>query len=56
VDPRDPEAIAGAIRMLLTDRTLREDLRRRGLVRARAFSWEQSVARTRAIYAEVLGR
>jgi glycosyltransferase involved in cell wall biosynthesis len=56
VDPREPEEIAGAIRLLLTDRTLREDLRLRGLARARAFSWEQSVARTRAIYAEVLGR
>jgi glycosyltransferase involved in cell wall biosynthesis len=56
VDPRDSEAIAGAIRMALTDRTLREDLRRRGFARARAFSWEQSVARTRAIYAEVLAR
>jgi glycosyltransferase involved in cell wall biosynthesis len=56
VDPRDAEAIAGAIRMVLTDRTLREDLRRRGLERARAFSWEQSVARTRAIYSEVLAR
>jgi glycosyltransferase involved in cell wall biosynthesis len=56
VDPRDSEAIAGAIRMVLTDRKLREDLRRRGLERARAFSWEQSVARTRAIYSEVLAR
>ncbi|MGH9315070.1 MAG: glycosyltransferase family 4 protein [Vicinamibacterales bacterium] len=56
VDPRDPDAIAGAVRMLLTDRTLREDLRRRGLARARAFSWEQSVARIRQIYAEVLAR
>ena len=56
VDPRDPEAIAGAIRMLLTDRTLREDLRERGLARAHAFSWETSIARVRAIYAEVLAR
>jgi glycosyltransferase involved in cell wall biosynthesis len=56
VDPRDPEAIAGAVRMVLTDRTLREDLRRRGLARARDFSWERSVARMRQIYAEVLAR
>jgi glycosyltransferase involved in cell wall biosynthesis len=56
VDPRDPDAIAGAVRMVLTDRTLREDLRRRGLARARNFSWERSVARIRQIYAEVLAR
>ena len=56
VDPRDPEAIAGAIKMVLTDCTLREELRRRGLARARSFSWEQSVARARAIYAEVLAQ
>jgi glycosyltransferase involved in cell wall biosynthesis len=56
VDPRDPDAIAGAVRMVLTDRTLREDLQRRGLVRARSFSWEQAVARMRTIYTEVLAR
>ena len=54
VDPEDPEAIAGAVHMLLTDRTLREELRQRGLARARTFTWGESVARTRAIYAEVL--
>jgi glycosyltransferase involved in cell wall biosynthesis len=54
VDPEDPEAIAGAVYLLLTDRTLREELRQRGLVRARTFTWGESVARTRAIYHEVL--
>jgi glycosyltransferase involved in cell wall biosynthesis len=54
VDPEDPEAIAGAIYMLLTDRTLRAELRERGLARARKFTWGESVARTRAIYTEVL--
>jgi hypothetical protein len=31
---------------------LRTDLRRRGLARARQFSWEQSVRRVREIYSE----
>jgi glycosyltransferase involved in cell wall biosynthesis len=53
VDPYEPEAIAGAVRMVLTDDALREDLRRQGLARAREFSWARSVARVRQIYAEV---
>ena len=54
IDPHSPEAIADAMRRVLTDDALREDLRRRGLVRAREFSWERSVQRVREIYGEVL--
>jgi glycosyltransferase involved in cell wall biosynthesis len=54
VDPLQPEAIAEAIRRVLTDSTLRADLRSRGLDRARQFSWERSVRRVREIYDEVL--
>ncbi len=53
VDPYDEEAIAGALRMVLTDDVLRADLRARGLARAREFSWARSVQRVREIYAEV---
>jgi glycosyltransferase involved in cell wall biosynthesis len=53
IDPYDVDAIAGAIRMVLTDAALRDDLRERGWRRAREFSWERSVARIRSIYAEV---
>jgi glycosyltransferase involved in cell wall biosynthesis len=53
IDPHDVDAIAGAIRMVLTDAALRDDLRARGFRRAREFSWERSVARVRSIYAEV---
>jgi glycosyltransferase involved in cell wall biosynthesis len=56
VDPYDPEAIAGAVRMVLTDQTLREDLRRRGLARAREFSWAKAIERVRQIYEEVGSR
>ena len=41
--------------LVLTDEGLRVDLRRRGLARARQFSWEQSVRRVHAIYNEVGG-
>jgi glycosyltransferase involved in cell wall biosynthesis len=56
VDPYDCEAIAGAIRMALTDEVLRADLRARGLARAREFSWSRAAARVLEIYAEVGAR
>jgi glycosyltransferase involved in cell wall biosynthesis len=53
VDPYDPSAIADGIHEVLTNEPLRRDLRRKGLERARQFSWEQSVRRVRDIYDEV---
>ncbi len=53
VDPYDPAAIADGIFQVLTDEELRRDLRRKGLTRARQFSWESSVRRVREIYGEV---
>ena len=54
IDPLDPVAIADAMRRVLMDSDLREDLRRRGLLRVKEFSWERSVRRVREIYDEVL--
>lgn len=54
VDPHDPEAIADGIYRVLTDVDLRRDLRRRGLARARQFSWGASVRRVREIYGQVV--
>jgi len=54
IDPYDPAAIADAMRRVLTDASLRSDLRTRGLERARSFSWERSIRRVREIYDEVL--
>ncbi|HSL23359.1 MAG TPA: glycosyltransferase family 1 protein [Vicinamibacterales bacterium] len=56
VDPYDTAAIGGAVKLVLTDETLREDLRRRGFARAAEFSWARAAERVRAIYAEVAGR
>jgi glycosyltransferase involved in cell wall biosynthesis len=53
VDPYDPNAIANGIYQVLTDSQFRRDLLARGAVRARQFSWEQSVRRVREIYREV---
>ena len=55
VDPYDVAAIQDGIKRVLTDPVLREELRRKGLQRAREFSWERSVARTREIYLEAAG-
>jgi glycosyltransferase involved in cell wall biosynthesis len=55
IDPYDPTAIAQAMRRVLTEPALRDDLRRRGLARVKEFSWERSVRRVRQVYDEVLG-
>jgi glycosyltransferase involved in cell wall biosynthesis len=54
IDPLEPHAIADAMRRVLTDSALRENLSQRGLERARHFSWERSIRRVREIYDEVL--
>jgi len=53
VDPYNVEAIADGLLQVLSDPTLAADLSRRGLIRARDFSWERSVARTHEIYRQV---
>ena len=55
VDPYDPDAIADGIERVLTDETVRRELRRKGVARANQFSWEASVRRVREIYDEVAG-
>jgi glycosyltransferase involved in cell wall biosynthesis len=54
IDPYEPDAIADAMRRVLTDAPLREDLRQKGLARVKEFSWERSVQRVRQIYSEVI--
>ena len=56
VDPTDTIDIKEGIKRILTDPGLRERLQARGLARAREFSWEHSVRRTRQIYQDVAGR
>jgi glycosyltransferase involved in cell wall biosynthesis len=50
VRPTDVDGIAEAIAQILTNATLREDLRRRGLERARLFTWQASAEKILAIY------
>src|SRR6188768_256079 len=53
VDPYDVGAIEAGIHRVLTDPVLAADMRRKGLLRAREFSWERSVRRTLGVYQKV---
>jgi len=55
VDPYDVSSIVEGMRRVLSDSALANELRRKGLIRARDFSWERSVARTHEIYQLVGG-
>jgi glycosyltransferase involved in cell wall biosynthesis len=46
VDPENEEEIAEGIRALVENSALRRDLRERGLLRARKFSWDETARRT----------
>ena len=52
-DPYDVESIVDAIRRVLTDPALAAEMSRNGLIRAREFSWERSVAKTLEVYQKV---
>jgi glycosyltransferase involved in cell wall biosynthesis len=54
-DPREELAIADALRALLDDATLREQLRARGLARVGEFTWERTARMTLESYRRALG-
>jgi glycosyltransferase involved in cell wall biosynthesis len=54
VDPRDPEEIAEKIQRGVEDADLRAGLTRRGLARARQFTWQRMAEETLKVYDEVL--
>jgi len=53
-DPRRPDAFAAAMARLATDRSAAADVRRRGLVRAAAFTWTRCAEETLAVYEKLL--
>lgn len=55
VDPEDVEGLAGAIESVLSDQGLRDEMRRKGLARAKQFSWEQAARETLKVYKDVAG-
>ncbi len=53
VNPHDTGSIVAGVRRVLSDPAFAEQLRQKGPVRAREFSWERSVAKTRDLYERV---
>lgn len=56
VDPESVEQISQAMQRLLHDPALREELRTRGFVQARKFSWDEVANRVGATLTEVAGQ
>ena len=54
VDPYDVEALVEGLNRLLADGQLRQELRERGLVHARQFSWPSSAQETARVYRQAL--
>jgi glycosyltransferase involved in cell wall biosynthesis len=54
VDPHDALGLADAMYRVLTNPALREDLRQRGLERARVFTWRRTAEQMSLIVVEVI--
>jgi glycosyltransferase involved in cell wall biosynthesis len=47
--------LADVLKRVLTDETLADDLRRRGLDRAAAFTWDKAARQTLDVYRRTVG-
>ncbi len=56
VDPTDPDELCEAMLTILSDHSLREELRRKGLMRAAEFSWKRCAEMTAEVYHLAAGR
>jgi alpha-1,3-rhamnosyl/mannosyltransferase len=54
VDPRDVEAVAGAVERLLGDDALHAALRASGLERAASYTWDRCAAATADAYRQAI--
>jgi glycosyltransferase involved in cell wall biosynthesis len=50
VNPESVEDLAGALRQVLSDEQLRQELRAGGPARSRQFTWERTARETVAVY------
>ncbi len=53
VNPYDTDSLAQAMRLVLTDSKLRDDMVRKGLEQAKRFSWERAARETMEVYEKV---
>ncbi len=56
VEPGHPEALAAAMALLLNDEARRDELRRRGIRRARQFTWQAVARQTLQVYRRLAER
>jgi glycosyltransferase involved in cell wall biosynthesis len=54
VDPTDTEALTDAMNQVLEDHELRDEMRAKGLMQARGFSWQETARQTAAGYRRAL--
>jgi glycosyltransferase involved in cell wall biosynthesis len=54
-NPYDVDALAEGLNRLLTDESLRHDLRERGLIHVRQFLWSNTALETARVYRQALG-
>ena len=54
VNPRDVNELANAMQSILTDANIANDLVRKGLERAKEFTWERAARQLQSVYANVL--
>jgi glycosyltransferase involved in cell wall biosynthesis len=55
VDPHNVSELAGALKKLLENRWLRQELSSKGIEQAKKFSWQATAKDTVAVYAETIG-
>jgi glycosyltransferase involved in cell wall biosynthesis len=55
-DPHNIDEVANKLRQMLSDKSLREDLRQKGLERAKSFTWEKAAQQLITIVEEVIDR
>jgi glycosyltransferase involved in cell wall biosynthesis len=53
VNPYDTDSLAEAMRRVLTDNKLRDDMIRKGLEQSKKFSWEKTAEQTLEVYNQV---
>ncbi len=53
VDPHDTDSLAQAMRQVLTNSKLRDDMVRKGLEQSKRFSWEKAAEQTLEVYKKV---
>lgn len=54
VDPHDTGAIAGALRRLWEEESLRQELRQRGYQQVQRYTWSQAAAKMLAVYQQLI--